>query len=80
MVETADEPLPWDTERGVSGGSVDLAVSRDLLGSSLPGTILVFKFDPHPSTIELDLGALIVLARGAFSSKLFTAAVLVHLQ
>ena len=78
----AEESLSWDAERGVSGGSVDLSVSRDPLGPSptISPLNLAFKFDPRPSPIEHDLGALIDLVRGAFSSKFFIAAALVHLH
>lgn len=81
MAAIAEELLSWDTERGVSGGSVDLSVSRDPLGSRLVAPPdLAFIFDPRSSPTENDLGVLIVLARGVFSSKLFIAAALVHLH
>jgi len=72
-----------DCERGVSGGSVDLSLSSDPLGPSLSRVAPPFDlplFVIHSGPAEYNLGVLIVLPRGIFSSKFFIAVALVHLH
>jgi len=75
--------LSRDRERGVAGGSVDLSLSSDPLGSSLPRVTPPFDLPPfviYSGPAEHNLGVLIVLPRGTFSSKVFIAVAFVHLH